>query len=79
MTGKIASLLAACLALAACSPPAIKCDANGMAIIPADAAADTREDLEKRNRGLIYRRYDKVTGAADWQTPESLAKADGCP
>ena len=79
MIGRIAPLLAACLALSACSPPAITCDANGMAVIPADAAAETRQDLEKRNRDLVYRRYDKVTGIAEWQSPESLAKADGCP
>lgn len=79
MIARIAMILAACFAVAACSQPTIECNTDGMVIIPADASAETRQDLEKRNRDLLFRRYDKVVGRAEWQTPESLAKAEGCP
>jgi hypothetical protein len=77
---KRASIILAALTLASCSAaPPITCDNDGLIVIPAGTAEAPRSDWEARNRALLIRRMDKVTGRAEWQTPASLEKADGCP
>lgn len=66
--------------MASCSAaPAIKCDSDGMILIPAGITEALRSDWDSRNRTLLIRRMDKVTGRAEWQTPAALEKAEGCP
>lgn len=70
------------LMLASCSAaPAIKCDADGMIIIPNDVASETGNDWAIRNMKLAGQRLDKLTGGerARWATDATLEKAEGCP
>ena len=76
---RMAAILAG-LILASCSAaPAITCDTDGMIVIPAGVSEALRSEWGSRNRALLIRRMDKVTGRAEWQTPAELEKAEGCP
>ncbi len=74
---RLAVILAG-LVLASCSAaPAIKCDADGMIIIPKNIAAETGNDWAIRNMKLAGQKLDKLTGSerARWATDATLEKA----
>lgn len=73
-------MLGAMLALASCGPQ-IRCDDQGMIVIPADASVDLKVELQARNVALAGKRWAKTTGdpKGQWLTEASLAKAEGCP
>lgn len=76
------SIILAALALASCSAaPAIKCDADGMIIIPKEVSAEIGNDWAARNMKLAGQRLDKLTGGerSRWATDATLEKAEGCP
>ena len=76
------AIVLAATALASCSAaPAIKCDSDGMIVIPKDVAAETGNDWAMRNMKLAGQRMDKLTESerSRWTTDATLEKAKGCP
>lgn len=73
------ALVPICLALAGCSGPAIQCDDQGYIVIPPDTPRETATLWLGRNIDLNGRRSRRMLGELPWATPQSLAKAEGCP
>ncbi len=59
----------------------IRCDADGLIVMPKDASHDRWMDLFGRNQELIRKRTESLSGdgRGAWHTPATLEKARGCP
>lgn len=78
MTRKQLLIALALVAVSGCSEPAIICDADGLIVIPKDAAVERQAELNNRNMDLSLRRLDQANGMAS-PGYRPLAKAHGCP